>query len=146
MGTSIILALQPGTGNSADFQITGSGTMVGRSCENLGGMHGVNLQLRFALGTGSGGVAVFMQTSLDEETTWFNSVVKLFDASSDRINYFIRPATSETLTTPVSGPSGNSPEPQGIITSILGDRLRLYVVVAGSYQNTVLSARVLPIF
>jgi hypothetical protein len=36
-------------------------------------------------------------------------------------------------------------EPEGIIAGVLGDRLRLKVIVTGVYQNTILSARVMPI-
>ena len=144
VGTSRIFPLKPDIGDAADFQIAGSGVIIGSATDGLGGMEGFNCQVRFMLGTGSGGCRVYIQSSLDQGSSWFNIAVTEFDVVSVPWIFAVRTATTG-LVTPVAGASGNSPETTGVITSVLGDRLRAYIIVSGTYVNTTLSVRVMPI-
>jgi hypothetical protein len=145
VGQSRIHALKPNIGDAAEIAIAGSGTIIGQAEENLGGMEGLNAQVRFLLGTGSGGVTAFIQTSLDQGNSWFDVYKAAFDAASDVRVFAMRTVTTGDLT-PTSGGTGDSPElPDGVVCSVLGDRLRAYVIVDGSYQNSILTIRVMPI-
>jgi hypothetical protein len=145
VGQSRVYALQPNIGDAAEIAIGGSGTIIGQATENLGGMEGLNGQVRFLLGTGSGGVNLFIQTSLDQGSSWFDIYKAEFDAVSDIRVFAIRTVTTGDIT-PTSGGTGDSPDlADGIVCSVLGDRLRAYVVNTGTYQNTQLSIRVMPI-
>jgi hypothetical protein len=145
VGFSRIYALQPNIGDAAEISIAGSGTIIGQATENLGGMEGLNAQVRFLLGTGSGGVTAFIQTSLDQGNSWFDIYKITFDAASDKRLFAIRTVTTGDLI-PTMGGTGDSPElPDGVVCTVLGDRLRAYVVVEGSYQNSTLTIRVMPI-
>ena len=131
-GTQGILSL-------GDIAITGAGTFLGPEVDDLDGMTAVSLQLRFAYGSGGTIVDAFVQTSLDQGTTWIDVWHQQFGTTPDSkiINLSgLTPITTPVLPDDGALPAGNTRD------GILGDRLRLKAVVAGTYAgSTVLSGR-----
>ena len=138
--------LLPPTGNDAvDWTITTPGTYVGYWADGLGGTELLQAQFRFLYGTGSGGIRVCLQSSLDQGTTAFDVVVEDFAAVAKTAIFAIRQGSSSTVLAPGEGgndAAGFSVSP-GVQCSVLGDRFRLKVIVTGTYANTVLSSRIL---
>jgi hypothetical protein len=83
---------------------------------------------------------------MDQGTTAYDVAIVNF-AAVPRTAIFEIAALTTGLIAPGEGGLNalGQTEPEGIIAGVLGDRLRLKVIVAGAYQNTTLSARVMPI-
>ena len=124
-----------------DISITVPGTYYGPDIEGLGiagldGMAAFTVQLRFAYGAGGTSVTPFLQSSLDQGTTWFDIWCEAFTTSSAvKIANLAANAAAASV---VPGDGTLSP---GTLSGYLGDRLRLKAIVLGTYTNTVLSAR-----
>jgi hypothetical protein len=91
-------------------------------------------------------VKVCLQSSLDQGATAYDVAVVNF-ATVPRTAIFEIAALTTALIAPGEGGLNalGQTEPEGIIAGVLGDRLRLKVIVTGTYQNTTLSTRVMPI-
>jgi hypothetical protein len=129
-----------------DWQITSAGTFVGDWLDDLAGMAALAAQVRFMFGTGGATVKVCFQSSMDQGATAYDIAVVNF-ATAPRTAIFEIAALTTALIAPGEGGLNalGQTEPEGIIAGVLGDRLRLKVIVTGGYQNTTLSARVMPI-
>jgi hypothetical protein len=129
-----------------DWQITSAGTFVGDWLDDLAGMATLAAQVRFMFGTGGVTVKVCLQSSMDQGATAYDIAVVNF-ATAPRTAIFEITAMNTALIAPGEGglDAVGQTEPEGIIAGVLGDRLRLKVTVTGTYQNTTLSARVMPI-
>ena len=131
-GTQGILSL-------GDLAITGAGTFFGPDVDDLDGMTAATLQLRFAYGSGGVTVDAFVQTSLDQGTTWIDIWHEQFATVAD-----VKIANVSALT-PVTAPvtpNDGALAAGAVLDGVLGDRLRLKAVVAGIYAgSTVLSGR-----
>jgi hypothetical protein len=129
-----------------DWQITSAGTFVGDWLDDLPGMAALAAQVRFMYGTGGATVKVCFQSSMDQGATAYDVAVVNF-ATAPRTAIFEIAAMTTALVAPGEGGLNalGQVEPEGIIAGVLGDRLRLKVIVTGTYQNTTLSARVMPI-
>ncbi|HVJ31660.1 MAG TPA: hypothetical protein VND94_00980 [Terriglobia bacterium] len=123
---------------SSDIAVTTAGTTVCDVIDNLDGMTAVSLQLRLAYGTGGTTVRAYVQTSLDQGTTWIDIACALFGTASETevINLSgLTPKTTQAQPTDGALPDDTS------LDGVLGDRLRVKAVSTGTYANTVLSAR-----
>lgn len=145
MVDSNIYPLQPAGTDAADWAITSAGTFTGAWSEDLAGMIRVAAQIRWLYGSGSGSVRACIQSSLDQGNTAYDVVIADFANASGVV--VCTTTTASTYDANVSDGGVNlaaqSVSP-GVKTSALGDRLRLKVIVTGTFVNCTLSARVLP--
>lgn len=120
-----------------DFQITAAETVIGDVVDGLAGITAIDAQIRLAYGSGGTTLKAFLQSSLDQGTTWFD--LWCFAAAMEaktRIRALIRTANEVT---PGDGSLADDTVAAGIA---FGDRLRLKITTTGTYAgNTVLSAR-----
>lgn len=131
--------ISPGLKSLGDISITTAGTQTATAVEDLDGMLAAAVQFRLAYGSGGTSVKAYLQTSLDQGTTWVDvacfaattvSAVKVYNLSA------LTPKT--TAATPTDGSLTDDTSVDGI----LGDRLRVKVVSVGTYAgSTVLSVR-----
>lgn len=128
-----------------DWSVTAPGTFVGAWQTELEGMESAAVQLRCLYGSGGTGIVACLQSSLDQGQTAYDVAVVKF-ATAQRLVIF---EVAGRTTTAVIAPGSNgldaaaAPENEGILAPVLGDRLRLVLIVTGTYAGTTLSARVL---
>lgn len=125
---------------SPDLPITAAGTYVCDVVDDLD-FDTLLVQARLAYGSGGTTVKAYLQTTIDQGATWVDIACFAFTtASASRLINLVRtPVTSPV--TPGDGVLADNTTVDGI----LGERLRLKVVVAGTYgASTVLSVRALP--
>lgn len=130
--------ITPGIKSLGDFTITTAATALGDSFTGLDGMAEADVQVRLAYGSGGTTCKVFIQSSLDQGTTWFDlwCFAGLL-ASKVRLRR-LKPDGNEL--TPVDGALGDDTVASGIV---LGDRMRAKVVSTGTYAgSTLVSVRV----
>jgi hypothetical protein len=143
---SQVFALQP-EGGDADFVIAGPGTFTGVWTTGLAGMQQVAVELRFLWGSSNGGsVKALLQTALGDDTPAFDVAQVSFAGAARTVVFELYGGTTAVVDPSAGGvdSTGNDVLPDGLVCHVLGDRLRLMVIVSGTYANTVLSARVLP--
>lgn len=138
-----LLPLLPGTGNDAvDWTISTPGTFTGLWADGLAGATILQGQIRFMWGTGSGGVRVLLQSSLDQGNTAYDVALFEYAAVAKTHIFQVSPGASGIVLPGQGGfDAGGGSEADGIITSILGDRFRLKIIVLGTYTITTLSGR-----
>jgi hypothetical protein len=142
--SSSIYPLGPSV-DAADWQITTAGTYIGVWADDLAGLDGVAAQLRFAWGSAGTSVRVCLQSSLDQGVTAYDVAVVDFATISRSVIFAVTTGTTAIVLPGEGGvQQGGSQETEGVITSVLGDRFRLKVIVVGTYVNTTLSARIMP--
>lgn len=130
----------PGIRSLGDFTITAAGTQTGEAVESLEGLLAMAAHLRFAYGSGGATVRAYLQTSLDQGTTWIDIACVLFATSSEAAALNFSALTPKTTqVTPTDGALGDD----SAVDGVLGDRFRLKVVSTGTYAaSTVLAARI----
>lgn len=141
-----VYALQPDGTDAADFTIAAPGTMVGEWTIGLTGMQSVAVQLRFLWGAGGDTVKALVQSAFGDDGPAYDIAQVTFGMATRFVVFEMYGGTS-VLVDPGAGgidASGAEVTIDGLLCSVLGDRLRLVAVVTGTYTNTVLSARVLP--
>lgn len=122
-----------------DFTVTAAGTQVGTPVTGLDGMTAATLQLRLAYGSGGTTVRAYVQTSLDQGTTWIDLACVLFGTASEVAVLNFSGLTPKTT---AAVPTDGAMTDDTAVDGILGDRLRVKVVSTGTYAgSTVLSAR-----
>lgn len=137
-----VYALSPASVDSPDFVITTSATIDGEWVTSLP-IGAVQVQMKFLYGSGSGGVRVCLQSSLDQAYTVYDVAVADFENATRTVIFSIVPATSTLLIPGLDGSSGDSPTvSEGVLTPVIGDRLKVKVFNSGTYSNTTLSVRV----
>lgn len=121
-----------------DFAVTTAGTFVGEWLTGLDGIESVSAQIALNYGSGGSTINVYLQTSLDGGTTAIDIANRSWTTASETkvMNFFTDLAV--TAFTPTDGALTANTEKNGI----LGNRLRLKIVVTGTYANTVVSGRV----
>lgn len=148
-----VAALLPGGSNDAiDWTISAPGTFVGFWADGLAGTDLLQVQVKFYWGTGSGGVRVCLQSSMDEGNTAYDVAIMDFAAAAKTVQFAIRPVFSSAVQFGVSdliGPGEGGFDAlgaqlsEGVVSGILGDRFRLKAIVTGTYANTTLACRIL---
>lgn len=123
-----------------DFTITAAGTATGTPVTGLDGMLAATVHLRLAYGSGGTSIRAYLQTSIDQGTTWVDVACALFATASEVAIFNLSGLTPKTTQiTPTDGALADDT----CVDGVLGDRFRLKVVSVGTYAgSTVLSARV----
>ena len=131
--------LSPGVKDLGDFTITAAGTAVGTPVTGLDGILAATVQLRLAYGSGGTTVRAYIQSSIDQGTTWIDLACVLFGTASEvAVLNFSGLTPKTTAVVPTDGAMTDDTAVDGI----LGDRFRVKVVSTGTYAgSTVLSAR-----
>lgn len=129
--------LSPGYKSLGDFTITTAGTQIGDAVSGLDGMSEVDVQVRFAFGSGGSTCKIFIQGSLDQGTTWHDLWCFAATTSAKVRARRLKPDGNEL--TPADGALADDTVTSGIV---LGDRLRTKIVSTGTYSgSTVVSVR-----
>ena len=122
-------------GGQGAFQIVGPGTYVGDWITGLAGMLSASLQAQLLYGSGGATVAVYFQTSFDQGQTPIDIAAIQFTTASgtDVVNLSaLTPRTTPLVPTQQALAAGSSND------GLLADRLRVVVVVTGTYGNSTL--------
>jgi len=117
------------------FSIVGAGTYVGDWITGLAGMLSAGLQAQLLYGNGGVSVTVYFQTSFDQGQTPVDiAAVQFTSASATEV------ANLSGLTTRAipAAPTQQALSPGSCNDGLLGDRLRVVVVVTGTYGNSTL--------
>lgn len=125
--------ISPGIKSLGDFTITTAATAIGDAVTDLDGMSEVDVQIRLSYGSGGTTCKVFIQSSIDQGTTWFDlwCFAGLL-ASKVRLRR-LKPDGNEL--TPADGALADDTVAAGIA---IGDRLRAKVVSTGTYAGSTL--------
>ena len=148
MGQQRILPLLDPDGAEV-WQITGAGSRYGRWQTDLGGITAVRGHVEFDLGASApGSLVACVQSSIDLGVTAYDIAVCRFTAASRHAAFAVQPARN-AVGPPISVDgllqADGSPTPEGVMARVvLGDRLRLCVIVAASFAGASLAAHVLP--
>lgn len=130
--------MRAGIYSLGDFQIGAAGTVIGPVVENVAGAQLLDAQVRLAYGSGGTTVKAYLQTSLDQGTTWIDLWCFAGATASKTRLRSLAPTAVEL--TPTDGGLADDTIAAGIV---LGDRFRLKLVSAGTYGGqTLLSARI----
>jgi hypothetical protein len=123
-----------------DFAVTSAAAYMGAPVTDLDGMTAATVQLRLAYGAGGTAIRAYVQTSLDQGTTWIDIWSVLFGTASETaIMGFAKSPPPDAQVTPTDGALSDDT----VVPGILGDRLRVRLTTTGNFSNsTVLSARV----
>lgn len=129
----------PGIYNLGDFTVTTAATQTGDAVTGLAGLTAVSLQARLAYGSGGTKITVYIQTSLDQGTTWIDiACITFTTAGATKVVNLSGLTPKTTEITPTDGALADDTALDGV----LGDRLRAKVVSTGTYAgSTVLSVR-----
>lgn len=131
--------LNPGVYSLGDFTVTTAGTQTGAAVEGFEGALSLNLQGRLAYGSGGTTIDVYVQTSLDEGTTWRDIAQWSWTTASDNKAYNLSGQTDKT--TAVAATDG-ALSANTSVAGFLGDRFRVKLVSVGTYAgSTVVSVR-----
>lgn len=124
---------------ASDLAITTAGTIICEVIDDLDGMTAVSLSARLAYGSGGTTCKIYVQTSLDQGTSWQDIACFAFATAAEHQTLNISGLTPKlTQVTPTDGTLADDTAVDGI----LGDRLRTKVVSTGTYAgSTVLSVR-----
>lgn len=116
---------------SIELAISAEGTYLLEEVGDLDGMTGVDVFLSFLYGTGGGTkVVAYLQTSLDDGT-WLDLWAFAATTASKTRARSLNPTAGEI--TPQDGELADNTVASGIV---LGDRLRLKVIVTGTYTGS----------
>lgn len=122
-----------------DFTIDAAGTQIGAVVEDLDGLQSLGLHARFAYGSGGTSCTVYIQTSLDQGTTWFD--VACFAFATAGLTRVMNLSALTPITTPAA-PTDGALTDDTALDGPLGDRFRAKVISVGTYAGpTVLSLR-----
>lgn len=129
--------MNPNIYTLGDLQIGAASTQIGAPVDRMEGVTVIDVQLRFAYGSGGTTVKAYLQTSLDQGQTWLDLwCFAAATASKTRLRHLV-PTAGEI--TPTDGALADDTVAAGVV---LGDRFRLKVVSTGTYTGqSLLSAR-----
>lgn len=105
---------------------------------DLEGMLAASLQVRFAYGSAGTTCKVYVQTSLDQGTTWCDVCsVSLTTASATKIVNLSGLTPKTTAASPADGALADDT----CLDGVMGDRWRVKVTSTGTYAGTTLAVR-----
>lgn len=124
---------------ATDLAITTAATSICDFIDDLDGMTGVTISARLAWGSGGTAVKTYVQTSLDQGSTWIDIACLTFSAASAHKVINLSGLTPKTT---AATPTDGALTDDTCVDGILGDRLRCKVVSTGTYAgSTTLSVR-----
>jgi hypothetical protein len=128
-------------GGSSDVTVTTAGTTTCDAITGLTNLSAVSVQARFVYGSGGTTCKAYVQTSIDQGTTWIDVACLAFaTTNATKVVNLSGMTPVTTPATPVDGALADNSSLDGI----LGDRLRVKVISTGTYAGgTVLSVRVM---
>jgi hypothetical protein len=138
--------ISPGVYNLGDVALTTAvtGSVITDAndvayLEDLEGMIAATLQVKFAYGSGGTTCKVYVQTSLDQGSTWVDvACVALTTASATKIINLSGLTPKTTAATPSDGAMTDDT----CLDGVLGDRWRAKITSTGTYAgSTTLSVR-----
>jgi hypothetical protein len=141
-----ILALQPPASDAQDWAITVPGTYLGDWFEDFDGMVALSMQIRFLYGSAGTSLRACIQSSMDQGTTAYDVLIADFATATDTVLASVAASGQLFDKTEISDGGallGGGQAPAGLRSTVLGDRLRLKLIVTGTYANTTVSARVM---
>jgi hypothetical protein len=119
-------------------QVITVGSANDQHLDPLDGMLSASIQIRFAYGSGGATCKVYVQTSLDQGTTWVDVICATFTTASGNKAFNLSGLTPRTMAvTPADGALADDTAVDGI----LGDWWRAKVTSTGTYANTSLAIR-----
>lgn len=127
--------MTPGQISFGSFTITTAGTQTGEwtTAGNLDGLLAMCAQVRLAYGSGGTSVKVYLQTTLDDETTPIDIACFTFTTASAVKARNLSALTAKTTdVTPTDATLTDDTSVDGV----LGDRFRLKVVSVGTYAGS----------
>lgn len=126
------------TGSVITSSVDASGTAI-EYVDRLEGMTAATVQFRFAYGSGGTTAKAYLQTSLDQGTTWVDIACEAFTTSS---SVQVVNLSGLTPKTSAATPGDGALADDTCVDGILGDRLRVKITTTGTYVGTTLSVRV----
>jgi len=126
-------------GEGWDVTVTTPATQVSSVVEGLEGVGAISIQVRMAYGSGGITANVYLQTSLDQGTTYLDIANVLLGTASKIVVLNLSGLTPRTTQiVPTDAALANDTT----IDGVLGDRFRTKVVSTGTYAGqTVVSTR-----
>lgn len=118
---------------SSDLAITNADVIECDVIDALDGMSGVTLLARFAYGSGGTSVQAYVQTSLDQGSSWCDLACFAFDILSGAS--VVNLSGDTPIISPVTPGDGILAD-NTTLDGPLGDRLRCKVVVTGTYGGS----------
>lgn len=115
------------------FTVTSATTQTGDVITDLDGMKAVSIEAKFTYGSGGTNVKVYVQTSLDQGTTWIDIACIVFATTNETQVANLSGLTAvTTLYTPTDAALTDDTCKDGV----LGDRLRAKIVSTGTYATS----------
>ena len=139
--------INPGVYNLGDRVVTGAmsgevitdGTDSDAFIKNLEGLLSANIEIRFSYGAGGTNCKVYVQTSLDQGTTWIDVICMLSTTASETLVFNLSALTAKTTG---YAPTDGSLADDTSVDGILGDRWRVKLTTTGTYTtNTSVAIR-----
>lgn len=129
----------PGIYDLNDLQLSGADTYLSDEVDGLEGVVALSAQLRLFHGGGGTSAKAYLQTSLDQGSTWVDIACVVYGTTSETALLNFSGLTPKlTAVVPTDGALADDTA----IDGILGDRFRLKVVTVGTYTgSTVVSGR-----
>src|SRR3990172_876648 len=118
---------------ATDLPVAGAGTFICEVIDELDGMTAVSLSLRLAYGSGGTSLKAYIQTSLDQGTTWIDIACIVFGTAAEHKTLNLSGLTPKTTQ---YEPTDGALADDTAVDGILGDRLRLKAVVTGTYGGS----------
>jgi hypothetical protein len=126
-------------GAAADLPVTAPGSTICTPITGLTAMQSLLLWLRLAYGSGGSAIKAYLQTALDADTWMDIACVAFATESKVAVLNFSALTPKLTQVTPTDGAIADNTALDGV----LGDRVRLKVVVTVTYGgSTLLSGRI----
>ena len=134
--------MRTGIQSLGDFSITAAATQVGTPVVSFEGAQALSVQMRLSYGAGGTNIKAYLQTSLDQGTTWIDIACVLFGTAGEVAVFNLSGLTPKTVQlTPSDGVLADDT----VVDGVLGDRFRVKVISTGTYaSSTTLAIRVLP--
>lgn len=123
-----------------DTAITTAATYTGIAVANLDGILSMTAYLRFAWGSAGTSARAYVQTSLDQGSTWCDIACVLFGTAAEAAVLNFSALTPKTTQV---NPTDGTLSDDTAIDGIIGTEVRLKIVTTGTYATqTVLSGRI----
>ncbi|MBP6818342.1 MAG: hypothetical protein KBC46_03460 [Ferrovibrio sp.] len=119
------------TETGTDFTIGAAGSYVSRPVKDLYGLQAADVSVYFAGGAGGTSVKAYIQTSLDQGTSWIDLYSFAALTSAKRTAVSLRPGGA--IITPSDGALADDSLAAGIV---LGPELRTKLIVAGNFTGS----------